>query len=449
MAHTSDENNKNFPKTNPATPPLTSSATSPATNDTNSDPNSKVTIHKFANGMTLVAEFMPQVSSAAFNFLVPAGVIYDPTAATGTASLLSDLVFRGAGARNNRQLNDALERLGLQRSSSVSTTHTVFSGALLSDNLLDALEIYADILQRAALGKSHFETCRQLALQNLDSLEDDPRQRISLITKENYLPYPWGRPAPGKREELEKLNYQQTVDFYVHHYTPTNTILSVAGRFNPEKLIASLEKSFGNWQGQPVTIPQNPHTQPRLFHQANDGAQVHIGLMYPSAGYNDANYYPARAAVAILSGGMGSRLFTEVREKRGLCYAVYATHTTTGPYASVFCYAGSTAEKAQQALDVMLDQLKNLHNGITEEELNRAKVGLRASLIMLGESTNARAAACANDYYHLGRVRPLEEIDQAIQTLTVNDLTNFARKYPPENLTVTSIGPKELTLPKL
>jgi predicted Zn-dependent peptidase len=168
--------------------------------------------------------------------------------------------------------------------------------------------------------------------------------------------------------------------------------------------------------------------------------------MYPSVNVVHKDYYKALAAVGVLSGGMGSRLFAEVREKRGLCYAVGANHRVTGKFGAVQCYVGSSPDKAQEAMDVMIAELVKLADGITQDELDRAKVGLRASLIMQGESTSARAAACAGDYYYLGRVRSLEEIEQEIVSLTVDDVVDFARKHKAENFTVATIGPKELKI---
>ena len=141
---------------------------------------------------------------------------------------------------------------------------------------------------------------------------------------------------------------------------------------------------------------------------------------------------------------MGSRLFTEVREKRGLCYAVGAAHKVYGPYGAVFGYLGSTPDNAQQALDVTLDEFRKLAGGITQDELDRAKVGLRASLIMQGESTAARAASCAYDMFRLGRVRPLEEIENAVLSLTVDDVMRYARRYAPKEFAIATIGPAAL-----
>lgn len=396
--------------------------------------------------MTLVGETMPEVSSAAFIILTPTGVAYDPAGLIGTSAVLSELVFRGAGDKDNRQLNESLDSLGLQRGNNVSVLHSRFSGALVADKLPAALSIFADILQRPLLEDEHFELCRQLALQSLESLEDDPRHKISLIVNKKYLPDPLGRPTPGIADQLESLTNQQLKNHWARHCLPDGTILSVAGNIDFSVLKKQIEELFGSWQGDKKQDLSYGGCQATVHHQPNDGAQVHIAVMYPSVHVKDSDYYKAMAAVSILSGGMGSRLFTEVREKRGLCYAVSASHEVVGSIGAIRCYLGSSPQQAQEGLNVMLGELVKLKDGITEDELDRAKVGLRALLIMQGESSGARAIRCAGDYYHLGRVRSLSEIEKEVQTISVADVLDYAHKYQPEKLTIATLGPTELNV---
>ena len=407
------------------------------------DPN--VNVHKLSNGMTLVAESMPEVSSAAFVFLVPAGAAGDPEGYIGTSAVLSDLLFRGAGEMDNRTLNNKLDYLGLQRSTGAGRLHCTFSGALVGSNLVPALELYADVIRQPALPADQFDLCSALALQELDSLNDDPRQRISLLSHEDFLPAPLGQPPCGRREDLQKLSHDLVKQRWADAFAPEGTILAVAGKVDFDALRLTVEKLFGSWQGTPRPHRTDGTTKTGMFHHPHDGAQVHVGVMYPSVTYKDSDYYAALAAVAVLSGGMGSRLFTEVREKRGLCYAVVAMQRVIGRFGAVQAYVGSSPEQAQEALDVMLAEFTKLADGISQNELDRAKVGLRATLVMLGEASTARAGACAGDMYHLGRVRSLTEIEDNINGLTVDDVVGYAQRHQPQDFCITTLGPKELT----
>jgi predicted Zn-dependent peptidase len=161
----------------------------------------------------------------------------------------------------------------------------------------------------------------------------------------------------------------------------------------------------------------------------------------------DPDYYNARAAAAVLSGGMSSRLFTEVREKRGLCYSVYAFHETFKTQGSMLAYAGTRAERAQETLDVTLAELTRLKDGIEDDEIDRVKAGLKSSLILQEESTGARAGAIATDWYYLSRVRSFDEIQAVIDGLTPAKILAYLERCPVRDVTLVTLGPSPLALP--
>jgi predicted Zn-dependent peptidase len=152
--------------------------------------------------------------------------------------------------------------------------------------------------------------------------------------------------------------------------------------------------------------------------------------------------------VPVLSGGMGARLFTEVREKRGLCYSVYASYQTFKDRACVLVYAGTTNERAQETLDVTVGELRRLEEGVNADEIERVQAGLKSSVIMQEESTSARAGVLASDWYYLGRVRLVEEIHAAINSLAPRTIVDHVRKYPARDCTIVTLGPSALTFPE-
>ena len=408
--------------------------------------SNNVKIHKLAHGMTLITEPMKEVSSAAFIFLLPIGAADDPPQMSGAASVLAELIFRGTKDLDNRTLNDQLDSLGLHRYNCTASLYSSFGGSLLADNLLQAIKLYVDVLLRPALQSDQFEPCRELAIQSLDSLEDEPQQKISLIVREKYLPYPFGRCVYGKRNELQSLTPDIVKNHWAARLTPQGAVLAVAGKIDRDQIQETIERLLGDWSGPTLPVLEKIPPPSLSFHQPYNGAQVHAGFMYHSVPLAHQDYYAALAAVAILSGGMSSRLFTEVREKRGLCYAVGASLHVIGPYGVIQGYLGSTPDHAQQALDVTMTELTRLADGITENELERAKIGLRASLIMQGESTSARALGCVGDYFHLGRVRSLQEIEDGIKNLQVKNVIEYAQNYKPQGITLVTIGPKPLEI---
>jgi predicted Zn-dependent peptidase len=400
--------------------------------------------HKLGNGMVILGERMEAVESAAFGFMLPAGAALMPQGCCGAANVKTDWIFRGAGALDSRQLGDALDGLGLHRSSGVDSAHITIGAVLEASNLLKAIDLYGDVVLKPKLTDEQFTPARQLAIDSVKGLDDDPRQKVMLKLREMFYPSPLGRSVAGEINELVKLTPEATRRIVSENFSPSRTVFSVAGKYDFDVVVGRLEKLFASAPkvraGQLIIEKRKSHYK----HITNDGAQVHIGLMTPTVRVGEKDYYNARVAVGVLSGGMGARLFTEVREKRGLCYAVGAQYHALKEAAGIACYAGTTPDKAQQTYDVVIGEFTRLAEGISEEELQRAKVGLKSALIMQSESSGSRAGAIAADYYFLGRVRTLDEIKAEIDKTTVESLLGFLRKNPFKDFSVVTIGSKEI-----
>lgn len=402
--------------------------------------------HTFANGMTLLLERMEDVRSAALNFLVPSGYVFDPPEHPGLASILSDWITRGAGTRDNRALTLALDNLGLDRSESVSSVHTRFWGATLAKNLPDSLDIYADILRRPHLPDEELEPVQDLAIQDIQSIEDNPSQKVMIELRRRYYPHPLGLDRRGTIAGIESLTPERVRTHYQKYIQPNGTIMSVAGNVEWRPLLDQVERLFGDWKAGSSPAYQLRPAEGGVKHLEKDTTQTQIALGYPSVPFGHRDYYAALGAVNVLSGGMSARLFTEVREKRGLCYSVSASYQSFKECGAILCYAGTTNDRAQQTLEVTLHELSRLPEGIEPDEVGRVKAGLKSSMIMQEESTSARAGALASDWYYLGRVRTLEEIQEAIENLSPESIIDYSRRYPPANPTLVTLGPKALDI---
>jgi predicted Zn-dependent peptidase len=400
--------------------------------------------HTFPNGLTLVAERMTHVRSAAMNFLVPAGCVYDPEEHLGTATVLAELIVRGAGRRDSRELSLALDNLGVDRDESVGTLNCQFWGATVARNLPAALEIYADILQRPRLPEEEMEAVKALALQDIVSLEDEPKQKVMIELRRHLYPPPLDRDRRGSDEGIRTLTAELVRDHYQRVFRPRGTILAVAGNIEWPMLKDLVGRFFGDWKNTEESALTFGKLPLQFGYIEKDTSQTQIAVAYPSVTITHPDYYAAIGAVNILSGGMSSRLFTEVREKRGLCYAVWASHTIFKDRANVICYAGTTNERAQKTLDVLLFELERLQDGIQQDEVDCIQAGLKSSLIMQEESTSARARSLASDWYYLGRIRSLDEVKSAIDGLTPDRIVDHVRRFPPGEYSVVTLGPTPL-----
>jgi len=400
--------------------------------------------HELGNGMTVLGQPMEGVSSAAMTIVLPAGASHDPDGAEGAATVVAEWCLRGAGDRDTRALNDALDALGCQHSEMVLGEHLQFSAALLGRNLPDALGILTDVVRRPALTDETFGPCQDLALQDLASLEDEPARKSNLLLREKFYPHPLGRCPLGRVEAIEALSSEAIRRHAQASFVPAGTILTVAGQFHWEALRDQVERHFGDWSS-PAPAPTRPSApEGGVTHIVKESAQTHIGLAHKTVPAGDEGYYAARMAETVLSGGMGARLFTEVREKRGLVYHVSTRYHSLKDYAGMFTYAGTTAERAQETLEVTVGELRRLAEGVEADELARGRTQLKSALVMQGESTTARAGALAGDWYHLGRLRTLDEIAAAIDAVSADDLLAHLRGHPAREFTLLTIGPEPL-----
>jgi predicted Zn-dependent peptidase len=403
--------------------------------------------HVFENGLALLGEKMPGMQSAAMTMLVPAGAAFDPRDGSGTATVLSDLVLRGAGSRDSRQLTDYLDRLGLQRSSSVGVYHARFACAALAAKVMEALPTYADIVRRPHLPNDGFEAARDLALQGLASLEDDPRQKLLIKLREWHFPWPFGRSTMGNEEQLQKLTLDLCKLHHARRHHARGAIISLAGNIDFQRVKDEVARQFGDWNGAPEPDVETIAPPGRTFHEDHQSEQTHIGIAYPSIEEIHADYYTMRLAIEALSGGMSSRLFTEIREKRGLVYNVWAGYTSLKGSGSILGYAGTSNDRAQATIDTFIEELHRLSDGITASELDRAKTGLKAATIMQGESTSSRASSIAHDYFMRGRIRTLDEVKAGIDEVTLDRVNDWLARNKPADFTIVTVGPKELKLP--
>lgn len=399
-------------------------------------------IQEFPNGLTLLGEKMDLVSSAAFCLALPAGSAADFDGGEGGASIVSEWLFRGAGDRDTRSLNDALDNLGCQHDESVRSEHLVLTAAQLGRNLGAVLEIYADILRRPRLEDKSFDACRALAIQDLASLEDEPARKARLLVREKFYPQPLGRSAMGTEQSLAAMTADGLRDWVSQTFHPQGMILAVAGCFEWDALCRQVDRLLGDWPGR-ARAAQSPRGQARsVSHLPKESAQSHICLAHATVPVNHPQHYAARMGETVLSGGMSSRLFTEVREKRGLVYHVSSHYHSLKGCAGMFTYAGTPPERTQQTFDVTVGELRRLSAGIEPHEMARARVQLRSGLVMQAESTSSRASGLASDWYHLGRLRSLGEISDAIGKVTAEDVLEHLAQWPARDFTLVVLGPQ-------
>lgn len=406
--------------------------------------NPLIHTHTFDNGLTLVVQEMDWLPSVSFDLLLPFGSTTDPEGARGSATVLAEWLYRGAGTRDSRTLSDDLDALGVRRGGGAGGESTMLAGSLLADALPEALALYADIVRRPRMEDAEFELARTVALQELASLDDSPAQRLFIALSKGYFGSPHGRSSYGEETDLKALTAEGVRQDAAHRLAPRGAILSVAGGVRWDDVKTLVERLFGDWQGEGVPLPDVEVAPAHTDHIEAKTSQTQIGVAFEALPPNHPDWYKNALAVAVLSKGMGSRLFSEVREKRGLVYSVMATGRAVRGYGYTLAYAGTTPERAEETLRVLIGELERLRDGVSAEELERARTGLLSSLVMEGESSGGVASNLARNTFLFGAPRPLEAVKAELTAVSLESLNTYLASRPQPRFTVLTLGPRAL-----
>ena len=403
---------------------------------------------RLTSGATLLTERLSGVRSAALAWLLPVGVAADPADRVGRAALFAELLLRGDRTRNSRAQADAFDALGASRSASAGTFALALRTTCLGPNLADAAALLTESVRTPRFDPDSLEPARDLCLQTIESLLDDRQQRVMLTLRQRHLPEPINRPSEGSREGLAAITHDELRPAWDAAAVPDRSIIAAAGDVDHDALADHLNTLLDGWTGSTPEPPFDPASADRGYHHVQDQSdQIHIALAHDAPAETHPDAPLERLAAAVLDLGMASRLFTEVREKRGLVYAVHASYAADRDFGRTSFYAGTTPDRAQQTLDVILDQVRRLatpEGRVTPDEFERAVTGLKSRLVFSGESSGARARALAADQRKLGKPRSLADRAAEIDAVTLDRLNDYLARRELGAMTTVTLGPKDL-----
>ena len=407
-----------------------------------------ISTHTCDNGFTILCEPMSGVQSAAIRLLIPAGAVFEDIHNLGTSSVCAEMLMRGTQTMDSKQQADAFDHVGALRSTSNSIRYIQLAVSTIGYRINEALPLLFDMVRCPLMSQESFVPARELAAQAIESLADDPQQRTALAARDRHVPSPFNRNTFGTLDGVRSLTHKQLVEWFNAHAMPAGSMLSVAGDVDPDRFVEQVESLTKNWTGT-MNQPDSTGTPPRGYaHIQDDSNQVQVMVVHdgPPEGHEDTML--EKLVISVLSGGMSGRLFTEVREKRGLCYSVSSSYRADKDRGIVSNYVGTTPERAQESLDVLMSEILRIGEGnVTNEELSRAKTGFKSRLIFSGESTSARAGAIAADHLNLARTRSLEEIIQQVDSVSLDALNAYLKRRQIGTTTIQTLGPDALTPP--
>ncbi len=409
-------------------------------------------IHAFSltTGVRVIVEPVTSVRSGAIVWKVPLGSAHDPANMLGMAAVLEEMLLRGAADLDSRAQADAFDRLGASRSCKFGALRCTLASTFIAEHWQRVFELLADTVLRPALASDALEPARALAIAELEALADEPSDRAHIAAKARHWPGAFARSGYGTYEGLRAITHESVVNHWQRHAAAEGSILSIAGDVDPQAVRDCLEAALADWSADACEL-DSAGTPPRGYdHIADSSEQVQIVVVHDAPLESEQACWKYRLATQVLAGGMASRLFTEVREKRGLCYTVSAAYRNDPLRGWRSCYVGTSPDRAQESLDVLaaeLDRLSTPAGAITAEEFDRARAGLRSRIVFSGESMLARAHALVSDVERLGRPRCLAEYIAEIDALTLDDVNRMLAEMPSSRATVQTLGPRALNVP--
>ncbi|MDF1808113.1 MAG: pitrilysin family protein [Phycisphaerales bacterium] len=408
----------------------------------------QISTHTCSNGFVIVSEPMGGVQSAAIRLLIPAGAVFEDIHNLGTSSVCAEMLMRGSQRMNSKEQADAFDHIGTLRNSSNSIRYIQLSASTIGYRVSEAMPMLFEMIRQPSMSEDSFVPACELAAQAVESLADDPQQRTALAARDRHVPAPFNRNTFGTLEGIRSLTHDSLKKWWGSQSLPSGSVLSVAGDIDSDTLFKQVESLISDWSGEMNQPTEQDEPVRGYAHIQDDSNQVQVMVVHdgPCEGHQDSML--EKLVIAVLSGGMSGRLFTEVREKRGLCYAVSSSYRADKDRGVVSNYVGTTPERAQESLDVLTSEILRIGEGnVTSDELNRAKTGFKSRLIFSGESTSARAGAIAADYLNLGRVRTLEEIIEQVDSVSLDALNSYLKRRKIGTTTIQTLGPDALTPP--
>jgi predicted Zn-dependent peptidase len=401
------------------------------------------TSKKLENGMLIASDRMDSIETVSVSVLVKTGSRYEDEKNNGISHFLEHMAFKGTATRNAKQIAEEFDKIGGHFNAYTSREKTVYYAKVLKNDLETAVDILSDILQNSTYDQAELDRERGVILEEMKMVADTPDEQVFEHFQECAYPnQPFGRSILGTVDIIKSVTRDDIVKYVNDHYRFNNIIIAGAGNLQQESFEQLIESKFSNFAGQYTTTKEAAKYQGGDVRIEKDLEQVQFVLGFDGVPYQDKDYYNQQILSIVAGGGMSSRLFQEVREKRGLCYTISAFGSSYTDCGMFSIYAGTSDTTANELIDVTAAELLKLTSDIHEDEILRAKAQLRAGLLMSQESSVARAEKLAGNHSVYGRYVPVSEIIEKIEKVDVASVQNFASKIFSKDMrpTVASMG---------
>jgi predicted Zn-dependent peptidase len=401
-----------------------------------------VRITRLENGMRVLTDRMDSVETVSLGVWVAVGTRHEPAAINGVAHLLEHMAFKGTQRRSSLDIASEIEAVGGHVNAYTSREHTAYYAKVLKEHVPLAIDILSDILQNSVFDERELERERTVVLQEIGQAFDAPDDIIFDLFQERAFPdQPMGRPVLGRADIIKRID-RETVASYLHrNYAAPGMLLVAAGNLDHGKVVDLAQSAFAKLPSESAARSEPARYVGGDLRQSRELEQVHILLGMPGFTFSEDDYYAASVVSAAFGGGMSSRLFQEIREKRGLAYSIYSFLHAYSDGGIFGVYAGTGEKEAAELMPTLCEEIRRLGEGLMPAELERARAQLKAGLLMSLEGTTARCEQQATHMLVYGRPLDQAELVQRIDAVDAAAVARVAKRLTSAPPTLTALGP--------
>jgi predicted Zn-dependent peptidase len=403
-----------------------------------------VTLSTLRNGLTVLTDHMPGAETVSLGVWVGVGTRDEAAEQNGIAHVLEHMAFKGTLSLSAREIAEKIEDVGGHLNAYTTREHTAYYAKVLAADTPLAVSLLADILLNSVFDGEELTRERAVILQEIGQAMDTPDDVIFDQFQEIAYPdQPLGRPVLGRADIVESITREQLSAYLKRHYHPKNMIVAAAGKIDHAAFEALVSAAFGDMTGSVLeTLPAQARYVGGTQIEVRDLEQSHLVIGFPTVSANDPDYYALSVYSTILGGGMSSRLFQEVREKRGLVYSVYSFASTYRDTGLMGIYAGTGPDELAKLIPVIADEIQRLPDTLTAPEIARAHAQLRAGTLMARESTSARVEALAQNFLTYGRTVEVAEVLERLAAVSTDDIRRLGGRFITATPTLALLGPE-------
>jgi predicted Zn-dependent peptidase len=401
-----------------------------------------VRLTRLANGFRIVTDRMEGVDTVSLGVWVDVGTRHEPAEINGVAHLLEHMAFKGTATRSAQAIAEEIEAVGGHLNAYTAREQTAYYAKVLKEDVGLAVDILADILQRSLFDAEELERERTVVIQEIGQANDTPDDVIFDHFQERAFPgQAMGRPVLGRPEIIAKIPRDRVAGYMRETYSAGKMVLAAAGAIDHDKLVGLASALFGELPATGVANTEPARYEGGEYREERELEQVHLVLGFPGVTFADPDHWSVAVLSTALGGGMSSRLFQEIRERRGLVYSIYSfahSYRDTGIFG---VYAGTGEEEAAELMPALCEEIRKIGLGVDGAELARARAQLKAGILMSLESTSSRCEQLAQHLLVFGRPFDAGEIVRRIEAVTPDDVAAVARRVTAGRPTFTALGP--------